>query len=359
MSHFMRKYLYLVVNNKRTGVFVKLFQLVLLPLSYIYKGIVYLLRWMYTVGILKENRIPRPVISIGNITIGGVGKTPIIQLIAEYIKKQSLAPAILMRGYQSKKIRDSGQAIVRNDEAIMLENSLKGIPVLVGQNRVKKAQEYLNNNSIDVFLLDDGFQHWKMYRNLNIVAIDATNPFGNRHLIPRGILREPFRSLARADMIVITKTDIGQSNVSMIRSLVKTIKNDMPIVETIHQPVCFQELYHQDCKDLTFLQNKRICCFCSIGHPDSFLQTLETLKINIHKNFWFLDHHWYEEKDVAEIAQYAIENEINFLVTTLKDAVKLKDYKHLWGDLKVLILKIKIQIIRGEHEFYNRISRIL
>src|SRR3989344_3685960 len=192
----MRKYFYSLMTDRIHTPVAKAIQGVLWLFSILYGVVVRALVLIYKFRLAPSCRLGKPVISIGNITLGGVGKTPLVECVVRFLKDKGLEPVVLIRGYGADKQ-------VGSDEAKLLEESLPGIPVLVGANRVKNARDFLTRNAADVFVLDDGFQHWRLRRDLDIVAINATNPFGNRHLLPRGILREPLSALRRADIFVL------------------------------------------------------------------------------------------------------------------------------------------------------------
>jgi tetraacyldisaccharide 4'-kinase len=334
-------------------------------LSCLYHVMVRLNLFLYQSGILKQHQLEKPVISIGNVTVGGVGKTPLVEYIAQVLKEQNLKPVILTRGYMplnSKGLRDQGnpEKENRSDEAKMLKGSLREIPVLVGPDRAQNARKFLNTSRADAFLLDDGFQHWRLFRDMDIVAIDATRPWGNGHLIPRGILREPLSSLARAGLFVLTKTDLGRANVEQIKSTIKSINPDKIIVETIHDPVALVNMRSQRIYELSFVKRKRITSFCSIGDPKSFENTLKNLDAKLVKNFTFMDHHVYNKNDIRTIVQFCQKQGIHTIVTTQKDAVKLNGLLRVFDEhLPVMYLKIKISIVNGRDEFVERIHHIL
>ena len=352
----MRNYIYSIISDRRKGFAVPAVKAALLVLSLFFLIAVKIRGYLYKLGILRCFHLSSKVISVGNITLGGVGKTPIVRMIAEYIQGQDKKPAVLLRGY----MKDKEEGIIPSDEAMLLESSLRDVPVAVGKDRVKGAKKILDNSRPYVFWLDDGFQHWRIYRDLDIVAIDATNPFGNGYLLPRGILREPFGSLARADVFIITKCDFGRKNIAKIRTVLTEKSPNAAIVETVHSPEYFLSLYENENIELSFIKGKTVCLFCGIGDPVSFNKTVITLGAQVEKHFFFSDHHWYAEKDIEKIVSCCLENNIFYVVTTKKDAVKLEPFKRVVGDkIRVLVLEIKIKILSGESSFSERINNIL
>jgi len=221
-------------------------------------------------------------------------------------------------------------------------------------------RQIVNKEEVDVFLLDDGFQHLKIKRDLDILAIDATNPFGNGHLLPRGILREPVRALKRADMVVLTKADLDKYCVDRIRDKIMNIKHDMLVAESIHDPEYLEDISDGQKHDVDFVIGKKVFAFSSIGDPKSFRRTISSLGANLVHHFSFADHHWYKDKDIKKIITFCREQKISCIITTAKDAVKLKRYVGWFsGEEHCLFLKIKINIIEGKDGFFNRIFNSL
>ncbi|HOW34941.1 MAG TPA: tetraacyldisaccharide 4'-kinase [Candidatus Omnitrophota bacterium] len=353
----MREYFFRLMTDRVNGFTASILKALLLLLSFIYGFLVGIILWFYRIGILRRYRLPKPVISIGNMTVGGVGKTPLVEFIAEFLKKNNLKPVILTRGYMTGKLVSLGPEGRFSDEAKLLSGALKGIPVMVGKNRIKKAREAMNDYPMDVFLMDDGFQHWRLRRDLDIVAIDTTNPFGNGYLIPRGILRESVTSLSRADMFVLTKTDLGKQNLELIRDKLRAVNPDCPIVEAIHGPVDLTDLRVEGRKyPLSILKGRSIGAFCSIADPRSFEALLVNLGAEVRKTFSFMDHHLYRLHDIKEIIRYCKENNAWTILTTQKDAVKLTKFLGEFGSgLALLSLNIKIEITRGKEEFLKKV----
>ena len=280
-------------------------------------------------------------------------------MIAKFLREQNFNPVILIRGYKAQRCeRTAGTKI--SDEAEMLKKSLTAVPVLVGADRVANARAALEGKTmVDVFLLDDGFQHFPIQRDLDIVAIDAVNPFGNRWLIPAGILREPLQALARAKIFVITKSDIGQKNIPAIRQEILKNNPQAWIAEAVHQPEFLESLTGKETIALSQLRGKKVCSLCSIGSPQSFAATLESLGAELQKSFAFMDHHWYARAELEEIFAYCQSQQINWIVTTAKDAVKLTRLREIPAPVQILVLNIHLKIVKGQDEFFNRILAIL
>ena len=207
--------------------------------------------------------------------------------------------------------------------------------------------------------MDDGYQHWKLHRDLNIVALDTTAPWGNGFVLPRGTLRESKSSLSRADMFVLTRVNQAQEKKENILNELSNYSKNNLIVETIHKPMFFidcktgNEVFSQD------VNKQGVCSFSSIGNPESFLLTLGELNIHPVKHFMFVDHHSFSQKDIEEIAVYCKNNQIKSLVTTNKDAVKIVSKIENFQDINVYALKIEIEITKGKEVFFERIFSVL
>jgi len=346
----MRQFLHAVATDRLKGGWINILKVLLLCLSYLYSEGVRCILWFHKIGVLKRQRLSKPVISIGNITLGGVGKTPLVAFIAQILLDKGVRPVILTRGYMAGK--------QGSDEAALFQRNLKDVPVLVGPDRISNAKNFLKSHAADVFLLDDGFQHWRLARDLDVVAIDATNPFGNQQALPRGILREPLDSLRRADMFILTKIDLPGAKAEEIIKHLQEINPQAPIIETIHKPVHLVNLGTHKTEDLDLIRGKRISSFCSIGTPESFEKTLMGLGADLQRNFAFIDHHVCNKEDLQKIVTHCQEHKIEIVITTEKDAVKLKDFYQLFKDIQIFYLRIEIRVIRGSNEFLERIHHI-
>jgi len=247
-----------------------------------------------------------------------------------------------------------------SDEAKLLKNKLNNVEILIGSNRVKNAKEYLKNKKADVFILDDGFQHWKIHRDLDIVLINVTNPWGNGFLLPRGTLREDLSALKRANLIVLTKVDLGRNRLNNIKVRLQQVCPCTPIIEAVHQAKSLVNLRNHQNVNISFIKDKAIVSFCSIGDPDSFIKTLKNLGAKIVNNISSMDHHAYNKKDIREISDYCLANKIDIIITTEKDAVKLEHLAdHFDQPLYIYYLEMELSIIHKEKLFYERIRHLL
>lgn len=347
----MKSFLYAAATDRIDGGWVRILKFFLLCVSYLYSIVVQCILVLYKMGILRKQRLSKPVICVGNITLGGSGKTPLVIYIAKVLQEKGLKPVILIRGYMAQE----GES----DEAKLLQRALKDVPVLVGKNRFAKAQEFLKNNDADVFICDDGFQHWRLFRDLDVVVVDTVNAFGNKYVLPRGILREPLQSLQRANLFVLTKTDLMGADVEGTQSILQKFQANAPIIETQHQPIALYDLVTDEKINLERIKGKDVGIFCSIGKPESFQKTLDKLGANILKHFQFMDHHVYKREDIEEIVHYCRKHHIDTMITTEKDAVKLMHFLDIFKGIHILCLQIEIHIVRGKDEFVERIHSLL
>jgi len=352
----MQNYLYNLATDKYRGLIPNLVKLFLFILSLIYGLTV---RILIFISYIKPCQLNCKVISIGNITLGGTGKTSLVEFIARYLKRQGRKVAILSRGYKRKVTRyESGVRSYEKmgDEAHMLQMNLKDIPVIVDVDRIRAAKRAIRNSDIDTVILDDGFQQWKIKKDLEIVTIDATDPFGNQHLIPRGILREPLSSLKRAGMLVLTKTNLNP-DIQDIKDFLSQINPKAPIFESIHLPLGFYRLgKSQELLKPQDLKGKTVTLISGIGDPDSFENLIASIGINVGLAFRFPDHYNYSQKDLEKIFEAAQEKNIDMLITTEKDAARLGSLQLIMlSSLQFLVLRIELKLIQNEEGFYRRL----
>ncbi len=326
---------------------------VLWVLSCLYGVIVIVACALYRRGVWRVYKARKPVVSVGNITAGGVGKTPIVMLIAEYLFRKGLHPVVLTRGYMS----GGPSSAASSDEALMMAERLKGVRVVVNPDRVVAVQALQSDTALDLFIMDDGFQHWRLARDLDIVAIDATAPLGRGHVLPRGLLREPLTALRRAGLFIITKTDIGQGQMDDIRRLLAWVNPRCPVVETIHAPVAAHELWQgRGSSDLVSLRD-RVIALSAIGAPDTFTATLRQCGAVVEGVFAYEDHHVYTSEDARAIVRSCMEKKIMKVVTTEKDAVKLRGLKEAFQGVSLWVLEINLKVVHGETELFSRLDR--
>lgn len=259
-----------------------------------------------------------PVISVGNLTVGGTGKTPCVEYLAGFFRRHDVRVTILSRGY--------GASQGPNDEALVLEANLPDVPHLQGPDRVALATTAVEELEAELLILDDGFQHRRLHRDLDIVLIDASNPWGYGHLLPRGMLREPKNSLRRAGAVILTKCgQVAEESLTSLRQEVQQlVKPGTPILAADHLPIAWHREGGSECEP-NRLAGRPVAAFCGLGNPDSFRQTLAD--IGITPQLWrtFPDHHEYTRSDIDDLRQWAANLPTDGVVlTTQKDAVKLR-----------------------------------
>ena len=295
---------------------------------------------LYQKGLLQTEEVGAPVISVGNITTGGTGKTPLVEWVARIVARESLRACILTRGYgranQSERVLVSdGKEILSNareggDEPLLLAEKLKGLAAVVSDaDRVAAARWALTNLGSEVFILDDGFQHLRIKRDLDLVVIDATNPFGGGRLLPQGRLREPLKGLRRADAVIITRAD-QIAEIDALKLEVERLSGGLPLFLSRTRIKGLRP-----CSDSTLDESMAIdsaprpaaAAFCAIGNPHAFFSQLGKADHNLVYKKAFMDHHSYNQSDVDELVNRAVERGAKVLLTTEKDAVKLRSLR--------------------------------
>ena len=365
----MLPYIYNLATDRHEGLVGAIVKSLLYLLSLIYGLAVRILIFIY---FLKPYRLNCKVISVGNITLGGTGKTSLVALIAQYLKEQGHRVAILSRGYKRVGSRFSvfgsrpntehrtPNTETMGDEPYMLKMNLGDVPVVVDTDRIRAAKLAIRDYGADTVILDDGLQQWRIKKDLEIVTIDATCPFGNRKLIPRGILREPLSSLKRADMFILTKTNLNPDNQD-IKDFLSSINPQSLIVESTHSPLGFYRLQERDkLLKLEALKGETVTLISGIADPDSFENLIASLGINIGSAFRFPDHHNYTKEELDRIIKNSKDKNIGTIITTEKDAVRLLPYllSTTYYLLNFLVLRIELKMTKDEQEFYNRLLRL-
>ena len=306
-----------LVDGRATGLVATLGRTGLSAIEIPYEALVRLRNYGYDHSILTVKKASAPVISVGNLTLGGTGKTPLVAWLAHWFAQHNKKPAIISRGYKAK----TGQL---SDEAAELKILLPTVPHYANKQRIIVAREAVAKGS-DVLLLDDGFQHRQISRDLNLITIDATDPFGCNRIFPRGLLREPLWGLKRADALVLTRTDqvsIKTRNEIQEQCFQFVGSHDKPWIETEHRPSNLR-LVDGTTQPLKTLQGKRILSLSAIGNPAAFHRTLTTLGHEPVATLTFPDHHTYTTDDIHRISEETESVGAEIIVTTLKDLVKL------------------------------------
>jgi tetraacyldisaccharide 4'-kinase len=327
------------------------------PATVLLRRALWLARLPYGVGVWWRNRrfdrgrdVHRagvPVLCVGNLTVGGTGKTPCVEYVAKLLRKHDQQVAILSRGY--------GAEAGRNDEAMVLEENLPDVPHYQGGDRVDLARTAIEESEAEVLVLDDGFQHRRLARDLDIVLIDVTDPWGGGYLLPRGGLREPRSSLRRAGFAVLTRCDAGDAaQVESLQEEVQRIAPGVPVARTVHAPMDL--VNGSDQKPAESLRGQPLGAFCGIGNPDAYRRTLAGLGADVRAFRQFPDHHPYRREDVDDLNRWAGELPAGApIVTTQKDWVKLRVAelagRPLWA------LRIGLQFTQGQDDFDRAVLR--
>jgi len=306
-------------------------------------------------GPSKPWRAPCPVISVGNITAGGTGKTPMVEWLVNYLRSVHRRPAVLSRGYRAT----TGTS---NDESELLSQHLGDVPVLTGKDRARSARGALEQKLANCFVLDDGFQHYAMERDLDIVLIDCLFPFGGGHLLPRGLLREPLRGLRRADAFVLTRSDqVDAVQRRAIRDKLAAIAGGgAPAAEAVHAPVDLAGVGPDGsacAEGLAWLRGRRVLLFSGIGNSLAFEGTAAALGCEAVERLRFRDHHRYFDHELVELGRRAEELRCDAALTTEKDLVKIgmcwKSQVPLWA------LRVRLQVTAGEADLCSLIDGAL
>jgi len=303
----------------------------------------------------KSHAVSVPVICIGNLTLGGTGKTPLVEWIARRLRERDVRVSIVSRGY-------GVEAGARNDEAIELEEKLPDVPHLQNVDRVEGARTAIEEFESQIVLLDDGFQHRRLRRDLDVVLIDALEPFGYGHVFPRGLLREPLVGVRRAGVVVLSRADlVDEAERRRIREIVRRYNSEAAWCEVRHAPRTLLESRGPDAPStetpLETLRGRRIVGFCGIGNPEGFRRTLIGLGCELVDFREFPDHHAYQRSDVDALAQAATAANAEFLVCTHKDLVKLR-VDRLAGR-PVRAVAVGVHFLSGEAELLAKLETLL
>lgn len=363
-------YLFDLVHGRRKKTFFgHILIAVLRVFSFIYEQLVNFKLWLYKCKILHQKKIDCYVISIGNITVGGTGKTPTSQRLAKEIRGMGYKVAILNRGYRAKWSGSVGvvsdgkkllmTALEAGDEAFLLAKNLPDVPVLIGPDRATTGRYAVENFGTEIAILDDGYQHWQLKRNLDILLIDSINIFGNGYVLPRGTLRESLSHLNRADVCLLTKVDqAAPHSCEYIRETLAQNNNHALVVESVHNPQGFVEIgdwldnIASIGKKITEMAGCKIIAVSAIGNPASLEQTLQSIGTVIVESIRFPDHHDYTAKEIIAVMHQASERGAEAIVITDKDAVKFpREIVEKKDRLPIYIISIEIKFENGAAEF--------
>jgi tetraacyldisaccharide 4'-kinase len=344
-SIFWRK----LVTSQNPSPGEKLLRFGLTAMSLFYAIAVFIRNRLYDFHILRKRKVGAAVISVGNITTGGTGKTPLVAYLGNYFTSRGITAAILTRGYKAQK-NDFA------DEPAMLVKACPKAKVMVNPDRAAGAEKAIKEYGAKLLIMDDGFQHRKLVRDVDIVAIDATIPFGRGKILPAGLLREPVGSLKRADAVVITRINQTQpENIGQIKSRISAVNPDIVFATAVHKPA-YAKLIKDQRISLEQLAEKRVYAFCGIGNPDSFFQTLEELALNIVGTRVYNDHHSYTDSDIEAICRQGRYQQADMIITTQKDWIKTALLCMEKFDIPIAHLAVELEFIDGRQEIINLIE---
>ena len=332
------------------------------PFSFLYRLAVAIRNRFYDWGIASPLRLTRPVISVGNITVGGTGKTPLVIHIARFLKNGGFRPAILSRGYGGKPgssvnvVADGRKVLLgygeAGDEPVLMARAAAGVPVIVGPDRHLSGRCAVNRFDCNVLILDDGFQHRRLHRDLDILLVDQEKPFGNGFLLPAGPLREPVASMRRADVVIRTgAVDPASDKAGLPAQPILSagaedgpfVSPGIPVLRAYHRPRELVNGMTGISEDLERLRGARVCAFSGIGKPGNFRRTLVALGADVVSFIPFPDHHRYDLPDLRRIEQAAADGKAASIITTEKDGIRLDDFPEFFE--KVLLLRIEMGMI--------------
>jgi tetraacyldisaccharide 4'-kinase len=369
-----------VIFEERRGKRAALMRAFLLGSSKLYQLAVKLRRWLYNVRIIRDSTLGVQVIAIGNLTVGGTGKTPVVEKFARELRDAGRNVAILSRGYRSKpqpvhewllnkillredatppRIVSDGKSLLLDsemagDEPHMLASNLKDVVVLVDKDRVKSGRYAIEKFGCDTLLLDDGYQYWRLRgRRHDVVLVDHQQPFGNEYLLPRGTLREPPSHLARANTIFITKSD---GKTGELRRQIAELNPTAAVIECVHHPLYLEDVFSGERHQLDFLKGRKVASLSGIAQPESFEQSLVKLGAELVYSKRFADHHRFSQQEILNTINRSKKRQAELIITTQKDAVRFPKLDR--RDLSILFMRVEIKIVSGADDFRDCVRKI-
>jgi len=369
-----------VISEKRRGTRAAALRSILFFGSKVFEAAIKFRRFLYNKRILRDSTLGVQVIAVGNLTVGGTGKTPVVEKFARELRDQGRNVAILSRGYRSKpqpfhqwlinkilfredttppRVVSDGRSLLLDsemagDEPYMLASNLKDVVVLVDKDRVKSGRYAIEKFGCDTLLLDDGFQYWKLRgRRQDIVLVDRHEPFGNERLLPRGTLREPPSHLARASTIFITKSD---GNTAELRQRITQYNPGAGIIECVHNPLYLEDVFTGQRLGLDYLKGRKISSLSGIAQPESFDQSLVELGAELVYARKFADHHRFTQLEVIKVINRSKKKLAEAIITTQKDAVRFPKIDR--RDLSIYFMRVEIKIVSGANDFQDCVRKI-
>jgi tetraacyldisaccharide 4'-kinase len=369
-----------VIFDERRGALAGTVRVLLFGASKLFAVAVKLRRFLYNARILRDATLGVQVIAIGNLTVGGTGKTPVVEKFARELRDAGRNVAILSRGYRSKpppvhewlknkllfredttppRIVSDGKSLLLDsemagDEPHMLASNLKDVVVLVDKDRVKSGRYAIEKFGCDTLLLDDGFQYWDLRgRRHDVVLIDRQQPFGNEHMLPRGTLREPPSHLARAHTIFITKSD---GHTEELRRRITALNSTAAVIECVHHPMYLQDVFTGERQSLDFIKGRKVGSFSGIAQPESFEHSLVQLGAELVYAKRFADHHRFSQQEILNAINRGKKRQAELIITTQKDAVRFPKLDR--RDLPILFMRVEIKIVSGADDFRDCVRKI-
>jgi tetraacyldisaccharide 4'-kinase len=379
-TELVEQYVLDVIFERRRDFGARLTSALLQGLSRIYALIIQLRLFLWQHRIFRDHTLGCQVVSIGNLTVGGTGKTPVVEVFARALQQAGRRVAILSRGYKSTprplwqrivakvtlqedkippKVVSDGQSLLLDseqagDEPYMLASNLKDVVVLVDKDRVKSGRYAIQRFGCDTLLLDDGFQYLALKSRLDICLIDRNNPFGNHYLLPRGTLREPITNLKRASYIFITKS--SKYGADTLRRAIRQFNDTAEIIECAHHPLYLQDVFTGEQRDLTHLAGLDAAAISGIAAPESFEDGLRGLGAHIVYRKAYADHHRYTQQEIINMINRSLKRGAKAILTTEKDAVRFPKIDR--RDIPVYFLRVEIRIIAGAKDFDDAVRTI-
>lgn len=368
-----------VIYDRRRDRKARLWAAILTVLSYVFLGLSTLRRLLYRWGILRASHLGCLVVVVGNLTVGGTGKTPVVERLARNLQRKGRKVAILSRGYKSRKepgwrkawrllthtppapprVVSDGETVffdseVAGDEPYMLAKNLPGVIVITDKDRVKAGQYAIRKYGADTLILDDGFQYFQLKDHLQLLLVDKSNPFGNGHVLPRGILREPVSQLRRASYVFLTKSD-GVAD-AQLEAQIRRHRPGTELIECRHAPQYLQSVNGEAQAALEALAGKRVGALSGIAVPESFEQFLKEYGAVDIVPYRFLDHHRFTAHELARLAEQVKAAGLDYLVTTEKDAVRIPP--NFQPGVPFYFLRVEIRVLSGVDDFEAAVNRI-
>lgn len=369
-----------VILEQRQGKRAALVRWLLHLLSHVFLLAVRTRRALYQHRLFRDTTLGVQVIAIGNLTVGGTGKTPVVEKFARELQDQGRKVAILSRGYRSKppplgervlntlllrrdttppRVVSDGRSLLLDsetagDEPYMLASNLRDVVVLTDKDRVKAGRYAVEKFGCDILLLDDGFQYWKIRgRRQDVVLVDCQAPFGNNFLLPRGTLREPPAHLARASVIFLTKSD---GNTAALRERLQRLNPKAPVIECVHSPLYFEDVFTGERRPIEMVRGRRVAALSGIAQPESFENGLRALGAELVYAKRFVDHHRFSQQEIINAINRSKKREAAMLLTTQKDAVRFPKLDR--RDLPIYFMRVEIRILSGAKDFHDCVDRI-